>query len=91
MKIGDLVEYDLRASHGGDLGQAYVIGHMAYAKDGSVVLLADEKGVGMPINVAHCKVLSTGHGIAERFRQRYVGLYGAKQLSPDDAGGRQDG
>jgi len=70
VNFGDLVSYDLRASHGGKVEKAYVIGTMKYSDD--VVMLADEKGIGMPINVCHCRVVSSGHEeLARRFRARY--------------------
>lgn len=61
MKFGDLVEYDLRASHGGNLERAYVLGEMSYSKNGDVILLSDQGLVGMPINRRHCRLISGGH------------------------------
>jgi hypothetical protein len=61
MKFGDLVEYDLRASHGGKIERAYVLGEMFYSDDGSHVLLGNPGQLGMPIHSGHCKVISSGH------------------------------
>jgi hypothetical protein len=75
MKIGDLVYCDLRASHGGDIYQGYVIGHHTLSRpDSEIVILADEKAWGMPVNVAHCTLVSSGHDeIAQRLRERALG------------------
>lgn len=65
MKFGDLVEYDLRESHGGEIERSYVLGEMSYSvtdEDGpSHVLLGCDKYDGMPIHTVHCKVISSGH------------------------------
>lgn len=72
MKFGDIVEYDLTASHGGQIEQASIIGEPHYS-DGDVVMLATENCIGMPINVGHCKVIATGNeSHAEELRARYV-------------------
>jgi len=72
MRFGDLVEYDLTASHGGQIEQATVIGEPGYS-DGTVVMLATEKAIGMPINVRHCRVIASGNeSPAEELRARYA-------------------
>ena len=60
-KFGDYVSYDLRRSHGGDIEYAYVIGEPSYSENGSHLMLADEKFIGMPINEGNCLVVSSGH------------------------------
>ncbi len=61
IKFGDLVNYDLRRSHGGNIERAYVIGEPPYSNGGSHLMLADEAAVGMPINADHCALISSGH------------------------------
>lgn len=74
MRYGDLVEYDLRESHGGNVEQSYVIGEMTYSDDRSHVLLACPKYPhGMPIHSGHCNILSSGHeAICAPLRAAYL-------------------
>jgi hypothetical protein len=76
MQFGDRVEYDLRASHGGDLGYGYVIGVPKYS-DGyeHIVMLADESSIGMPINAEHCKVVGRDEALATTCRARWDKRY----------------
>lgn len=70
--FGDYVSYDLRASHGGTIGYAYVIGEMNYSEGGSHICLAGEKELGMPIHEAHCSVISSGHNdLCRSYRTRW--------------------
>lgn len=71
MKIGDIVRYDLTASHGGEVETAICCGTMAYGDD--VVLLATESAIGMPINEGHCRVIIGRDVFAGgRYRNRYL-------------------
>lgn len=70
---GDLIEYDLRASHGGKVERAYVIGEMSYSENGSHVLVANPGQLGMPIHTAHCKRIAGGlEDIAAPIRAAYL-------------------
>lgn len=72
MKFGDLVEYDLRASHGGKIERAYVLGEMGYSEAGSHLLLGNPGVLGMPIHSGHCKLISGGHEtVCESLRAEY--------------------
>ena len=84
-KFGDLIEYDLRASHGGKIEQAYVLVEMHYSEEGSHVLVGTEEFQGMPIHSGHCKVISRGHeSICEPLRERYLAQFpdGLKPTEP---------
>lgn len=71
--FGDHVEYDIGDGGGGDRGSGYVLGVMAYALDGSVVLVGDAERIGMPITADHCTLVSSGHDEATRpWRERYL-------------------
>lgn len=72
MNFGDRVQYDLRASHGGDIGYGYVIGVPGYSDGyGHIVMLADESAIGMPINAGHCAVIGRDEALATRYRERW--------------------
>lgn len=74
MKFADLVEVDLRASHGGKRERLYVVGAMAYSAD--VLLVASDATVGMPVNKGNCELISEGHNERARYyRKRYMKRY----------------
>lgn len=76
MKFGDRVEYDLRASHGGDLGYGYVIGVPQHSRGyDHIVMLADESAIGMPINAVHCKAVGHDSALATGYRKRWDERY----------------
>lgn len=76
MKFGDFVEYDIGDAAAGSAGRGYLLGHMAYAEDRSVVLLGDGICIGMPIAAVHCRVLSSGHDeTARRLRDRFIARF----------------
>lgn len=80
MKFGDLVEYDLHVSRGGNIERAYVLGEMIYSSeivDGARipthVLLGNPCQLSMPINSSHCRVISSGHeSVAQPLREQYL-------------------
>jgi hypothetical protein len=75
LNFGDLVDCDLRASHGGDITRAYIIGFTTYGPD-TVAVIADGEWHGMAVNVGHLTRVSAGHdGKARKLRNRYDGLY----------------
>lgn len=76
MNVGDSVSYDLRRSHGGEVGYGVVIGIMAYSPDDAVICVADEHAYGMPINAAHCTKTGGNMKAALEYRQRYLINYG---------------
>lgn len=93
VKFGDRVEYDLRASHGGDLGYGYVIGVPNYSQGyGHIVMLADESYTGMPINAAHCREIGGNEALAthyrERWNERHPGFLKTAHQEGDDAATR---
>lgn len=79
MKLGDKIEYDLRASHGGEIGYGAVIGEPLYSENGSHVVLATAQAHGMPIHASHCKIVPGGNPeFATAWRERYERLYPGK-------------
>lgn len=83
-KFGDLVRYDLRASHGGDVEEAFVIGEPFYSENGSHIVLADHLEVGMPINAGHCTLVSAGHtDQCQAFLDRWRAKFPSWKLKAD--------
>lgn len=81
MKFGDLVRVDLSESHGTEPSNSYVIGTMHYGAD--VLCVATEQAHGMPVNEAHCAVVSSGHDeTCGRLRKRYLDTYGHHWFNP---------
>lgn len=76
IRFGDRVRVFI-PGHGSPGSETFVVGDMAYSTPNSrVVLTATEQWTGMPVNVAHCSVLSSGHDeICARLRDRYEKLY----------------
>jgi hypothetical protein len=58
LKIGDYVEYNIQGASI-EPGTGYVIGYTHYADN--IVVLADDRAEGMPINERWCTVISEGH------------------------------
>lgn len=76
MKFGDVVEYDLRASHGGAIETAVCIGVPRYSRGYDDVLhLATGNHIGMPINACYCTAVGSDVAAAERYRQRWVAKF----------------
>lgn len=71
INFGDHVWWDLSGRETG-----YVIGFADYAPDKSIAVVGDQKAWGMPINVRHLNVISTGHQ-AEclPWRERYISRF----------------
>lgn len=85
-KFGDYVSYDLRRSHGGDIEYSYVIGEPSYSENGSHLMLATEKYIGMPINTGHCRVVSSGHEeLCQRLSDRWHKRFPDWRLKPHPA------
>ncbi len=78
VEFGDMVHYSLD----GFEGVLVCIGSPYYSPDGSVVVLADDKVHGMPINVVWCTVVGKyelDKTIA--LREKYIHNYGTNFLS----------
>ena len=72
MRFGDHIEYFI-PGHGTAPGKGFVIGWPHYSADKQIVMLADENSFGMPINVRHCKTISSGHvEDCARWRDRFA-------------------
>jgi hypothetical protein len=73
-RFGDLVQCDLRSSHGGDVTTHIIAGTMAYADD--VFLLATEQWVGMPCHASHLKLVERGLLVeAKAYHDRYRQMF----------------
>ena len=68
--VGDVVRFDLSASHGTGPGTGTVIGYSFP----DVCVVATETTHGMPINEDHCRRIGADPA-ARGFRARYEGLY----------------
>lgn len=83
LEIGDRVRYSLDVNAGGGV----VIGYPIFSKDRKIVVIADDKYHGMPINERWCMVSKTPDiEKAKRLRKRYVDLYPGF-LQEEDNGG----
>lgn len=88
IEFGDKVHYSIT----GYAGTLLCIGHPHYAPDGSVVVLADEKNIGMPINIKWCSLLSKGHvDEAGNLRGRYIDKVSRDFLVPVGPADKADG
>lgn len=75
LMVGDFVDY---TSLSPDLGEqrGYVIGWPDYS-DGGIVMLADDKSIGMPIGGKWCRKLSGGH-LVRHMQERYLEQFPGK-------------
>lgn len=65
-------------------GTGFVLGWMDYGlpnQERTIALLGDEKAHGMPVNVSHLAVISSGHDVAA-WRDRYAKLYPNMKVDP---------
>jgi hypothetical protein len=77
-EFGDIVNCTLPGG-----GEGLVVGVMHYAKKGDVVLMANEKYVGMPVNIQHLvKMPGSMPATACMWRKRYLDKFGDHWLAP---------
>lgn len=81
MRLGSIVE--LEDSEFG--GTAVVIGHLVAGRQkpkvvDDVVIVADDKAIGMSINVKFCKVIGFDPVRAKKFRERFVSKLGSRVI-----------
>ncbi len=73
LKFGDYVEYKLDSCA---TGEGFVIGIMEYSNDNSVICLADNDYIGMPINTVHLsKPILSNVKLAQDLRTRYLSKF----------------
>lgn len=74
-EIGNGVTYEIPGHAPGE-GFGYVIGIPHYSRGyDDVIMVADDKYHGMPINAGHCKAVSCGNAAGHTLRARYERLY----------------
>lgn len=71
--FGDMVEFNI----GHQVIIAYVIGdHMSSTEDMHMIVIANEKIVGIPLDASICKQISAGsHDGARRMQKRYLSMF----------------
>jgi hypothetical protein len=74
LNLGDEVSCNVHNLPTADYG--LVIGESPHSRDGDIVVIANEKAIGMPVNVCHLKLTGKSDvNAAEAYRARYLNLY----------------